>query len=131
MADFLKTISGVLLALVLGICLSKQAKDWSMLLSVAVCCMVMAVAARFFIPLIRFMEKLQDTAQLDREVLSVLLKAVGVGLVGEFASLICQDSGFSSLGKGIQILTTATVLWLALPLMESLLDIVGKILEGA
>jgi stage III sporulation protein AD len=130
MTEYIKIVSGVLLAVVLAICLGKQAKDWSMLLTVAVCCMVMAGAASFFEPILRFLEKLRDSANIDPEVLEILFKAVGIGLIGEFAGRICQDSGYGSMGKGIQVLTAGAVLWLALPMMESLLTLVGNVLEG-
>ena len=130
MTEYFKTVSGVLLAVVLGICLSRQAKDWSLLLTVAVCCAVLAVAVAFLTPVVQFVTKLQSTCQLDGDVFEILLKSVGMGLVGQLAMMICQDSGFASLGKGIQVLTTGAVLWLSLPLMESLMEVLSSILEG-
>ena len=130
MTEYIKIVSGVLLAVMLAICLGKQGKDWSMLITVAVCCMVMAAVASFLEPVLSFLRKLQASTNLDPQVLEILFKAVGMGLVGEFAGRICQDSGYASMGKGIQLVTTGAVLWLALPLLESLLELVGSVLEG-
>ena len=60
-----------------------------------------------------------------------MLKAVGIGVISEIAVLICQDSGNAALGKGLQLLATIVVLWLALPLMQGLLELVQKILGDA
>jgi hypothetical protein len=49
-------------------------------------------------------------------------------LIGELAGLICSDAGNAALAKSIQILTTAVILWLSIPLFESLLDLVQAIL---
>jgi stage III sporulation protein AD len=66
--------------------------------------------------------------QLNTDLLAVILKTVGIGLIGELAGLICSDAGNAALAKSIQILTTAVILWLSIPLFESLLDLVQAIL---
>jgi stage III sporulation protein AD len=65
---------------------------------------------------------------LNLELLAVILKTVGIGMVGELAGLVCSDAGNAALAKTIQILTTAMILWLSIPLFESLLDLVQTIL---
>jgi stage III sporulation protein AD len=66
--------------------------------------------------------------KLNTDLLAVILKTVGIGLIGELAGLICSDAGNAALEKSIQILTTAVILWLSIPLFESLLDLVQAIL---
>lgn len=128
MERFLQVLAGVLLTVVLGVVLSKQNKDMATVLTVAVCCMAVAVAASYLEPVIDFVRQLQEVGQLDSDMLQILLKAVGIGLVAQIAELICSDSGNGALGKTIQILATAAVLWLSLPLMRSLLEMVQKIM---
>lgn len=125
---FLQTAAGVLLAVILSLVLSRQSKDWALGLTIAACCMVLATAMRYLEPVITFVQTLQSQAGLDSQSFEILLKAVGIGLIGEVAGLICQDSGNAALGKGLQILTTVAVVCLSLPLMESLLGLVQKIL---
>lgn len=127
MERFLQVSAGVLLTVILGIVLSKQSKDMALLLTVAACCMAVAAAASYLQPVMDFIRQLQTVGQLDTDMLQILLKAVGIGLVAEIASLICSDSGNAALGKTIQLLAAAAVLWLALPLMQSLLEMVQKI----
>jgi stage III sporulation protein AD len=66
--------------------------------------------------------------KLNTDLLAVILKTVGIGIVGELATLICTDAGNTALAKTVQILTTAMILWLSIPLFESLLDLVQAIL---
>lgn len=128
MEGFLQAAAAVLLAVILGLVLAKQGKDWTLLLTAAVSCMVLAIAANYLQPILDFVRELQTLSGLNGSMLTVVMKAVGIGLVAEIASLICQDAGNAALGKGIQILATIAVLWLSLPLMRSLLDIVQTIL---
>jgi stage III sporulation protein AD len=128
MEGFLQAIAAVLLAVILGLVLAKQSKDWAVLLTTGVSCMVLAVGAVYLQPVLDFVRELQTLSGLDPQMLTVVLKAVGIGLISEIAALICLDAGNAALGKGIQILASLTVLWLSLPLMRALLELVQKIL---
>ena len=125
----LKVILGALITVILGLTLRQQGKDIALLLSVAVCCMVIAVGVGYLTPVLDFVHQLQESTGTDPEFLRILLKSVGIGLVAELAALICKDAGNAALSKTIQILATAVILWLALPLMQSLLELVQKMLE--
>ena len=128
MEGFLQAFAAVLLAVILGLVLAKQSKDWAVLLTTGVSCMVLAVGAVYLQPVLDFVRELQTLSGLDPQMLTVVLKAVGIGLISEIAALICLDAGNAALGKGIQILASVTVLWLSLPLMRALFELVQKIL---
>ena len=125
---FLQVLAGVLLTVVLGIALGKQNKDMSMVLTLAVCCMVLAAAISYLRPVIEFVQQLEVLGGLGSEMLQIMLKAVGIGLISQIAVLICGDSGNAALGKTIQILASAVVLWISLPLMRALLEMIQTIL---
>lgn len=125
---FLKAIGGVLIALILWISLSKQNKDFSTLLSLAVCVMIFIVSASFLRPVMQFAQKLQQLGDLDSELVSVVLKSVGIGIIGEISTLICKDAGNESLGKALQFLSITVVLWISIPVFEQLLTLLDNIL---
>ena len=128
MEIFTKTAGGVLIATLLFLIVSKQGKEFSLLLTVTVCCMVGAVAVTYLEPLIAFCEKLRTVGQLDSTLLDVVVKAVGIGVLSEITGLICADAGNAALGKSLQILACAVVLWMSVPLFTSLLELVEEIL---
>ena len=128
MDDFVKCAAGILIAVVLILTISKQEKDISILLIISVCCMVLVVAAAYLQPVIDFLRQLQSIGQLDSESITILLKCVGVGLLSEITCLICTDSGNASLGKALQLLATATILWISLPLLSELMELIDQIL---
>ena len=128
MSQYLQTSAGVLIGVILALILGKQSKDWALVLTVAVCCMVLSVAAVYLEPVLDFADRLTQQAGLDGDMLGILFKAVGIGLVGEITALICQDSGNAALGKGLQLLASVVVIWISLPMMEALLELVQQIL---
>ena len=129
MSDALKVLAGVLIAVILGLTLRQQGKDMALLLSILACCMVLVVCVVYIEPVVDFIETLQSISGAQNEIFQILLKSVGIGLIGEIAALVCSDSGNAALAKAIQILTSAVVLWLSLPLMQALLDLVKQMLE--
>ncbi len=125
---FIKSTAGVLIAIVLILTLSKQGKDISLLLTIAVCCMLVSTAIIYLKPVTDFLGRLQSIGQLDSETLTILMKAVGIGLLAEITGLICTDAGNASLGKALQLLATATILWMSIPLLNELIELIDKIL---
>ncbi len=128
MDTFVKAIAGILIALVMGQVLWKQGQDISLLLTLFVCTMVMLVAVNYLKPVLDFLEHLQSAGNLDSELFRILLKVVGIGLLAELTGLICTDTGNAALGKTLQLLASAIILWMSIPLLRQLLELVENIL---
>ena len=128
MNEFLKAAAGVLLAVIMVLALGKEGKQTALLLVLAVCAMVGVLALGYLQPVVDFMQRLSKVGNVSSEILGILLKVVGIGLIGEISALICTDSGNASLGKVLQILSAAVILRLALPLVEQLLDFLERVL---
>jgi len=128
MDQFVRIAAGVLLTVLLTVLLNKQGKDMAMVLTIAVCCMVITVVITYLEPVLDFVKELETMGSLDSDMVRILLKTVGVSLVAEIAALICADCGNSALGKAVQILAIAAVLWLSLPLLRALLDMIQRML---
>ena len=124
MSLFWKAAAAVLLAVVLGLSLGKQ-KDIGVLLTMAVCCMVAMIAISYLEPVLDFLRELETLG----DMLGILLKAVGIGLVSEIAGLVCTDAGNGSLGKMLQMLGSAVILYLSLPIFTAMLELIREILR--
>lgn len=130
MDGMMKAAAAALIAAMLGIILQKQGKEYALVLLLAVGAMGTCLALSYIRPVLSFLERLRDLANLDNDVLKILLKAVGIGMIGEICGAICSDSGNSSLAKMLQILSAAAILWLSLPIMEQVMDLIVEVLEG-
>jgi stage III sporulation protein AD len=125
---FLKAVAAALVTTVLGLVLAKQGKDMTVLITLAACAMIAAAAAAYLEPVIQFFYQLMAVTNLNEEHLKIIFKTVGIGLIGELVTLVCNDAGNATLGKTLQILTSAVVLWLSIPLFERFLELVESIL---
>ena len=128
MDTFIKATAGVLIALILCLVLAKQGKDLSILLVLLVSCMVLSAALTYLQPVLDFFNKLTVIGKLNTELIGILLKAVGIGLLSEIASLICADAGNSALGRTLQIMASTVILALSVPIFTQLLELIETLL---
>lgn len=128
MERFWQAAAAVMVAVMLWIVVSHQGKDFGLLLSIAVCSMVLAVMGRFLEPVVDLLRELEQMGNLQPQWLQIMLKSVGIGMIVEITSLICADAGNSALGKALQILGSGVILWLAIPLFQALLELLQQIL---
>ena len=124
---FVKTCGAILLTLILILFLGGN-RDLSMVLGLAVCCIASVSALSYLQPVISFISQLESMGGLDHDLIRILLKVTGIGLICEIAALVCADSGCASLGKTVKLMGTAVILWLSLPLYSMLADLLQKIL---
>lgn len=129
MTPFLQAVAAVLIASILILSFRSQGKDIGLLLSIFVCCGLGCLLVGYFTPVVAFLRKLEQVGSLDTEMMGILLKVAGAAWVGEIATLVCNDAGNGAMGKALQFLTVAVILWLSLPMMTKLLELIETILD--
>ena len=128
METFVKAAAAVLIAVVLVTVLSKNSKDMATVLGICVCTIVLLAAVSFLSPVVQFVQRLQELGGLDNTMVTILLKAVVVGLISEVAVLICSYSGNQGMGKALEYLAGGVILYLSIPLFTELLELMQTIL---
>ena len=126
MGGFIQAVAGALVTVVLCCVLARSGKDISLLLSLAACCMVLLTGVGYLQPVMELVDTLAGMTTLDAGWIGVVLKTVGISLLAQTAGLICQDAGNSALAKAVEILAAAAVLWLSIPMLQALLELVQE-----
>lgn len=127
---YFKALGAAMISLVLILTLSGTGKDYGILLMILASCLIICASFAFLSPVVVFFQDLTSMIHLDSELFSILLKTVGISMVGQIAALICADCGQAALGKTLQLMTNILILWLTLPLLQAMLDLIKEILEG-
>jgi stage III sporulation protein AD len=128
MSDFIKIIAGIFTAIILWICLSKENKATSVLLSLAVCSAALTVGLTFLQPVINFLNNIRLLGNINEDLLKIMMKVVGIGVLAEFSSLICKDAGNEAMGKSVQIVSIILILRMSIPVFEILITLLDDIL---
>lgn len=124
---FWKAAAAALIASVLGLSLGK---DMSLLLSLTVCAMGIAAALEFMEPVLDLLRQMEAAADIPGDILKILFKAVGIGLTAEIAGMICKDAGSGAIANMLRIFACIVILWLSIPLLQSILTLLQQILGG-
>lgn len=127
MDAYFKAVGATLVAVILILVLRREGREIGQLLSMLACGLVAMVALNYFRPVADFIQALKRIGNLNGEMVGILLKVVGISVTAEVASLICDDSGNSALGKTLQLLATAVILCLSIPLLNQLVGLIEEI----
>ena len=130
MDDFWKTTALVLLTVILSLSLDKTERDISAVMGIVALCVAACAAVTILNPVLNYLVELQRLFHLPDDLISILLKAVGIALVAELSASICADAGNASLGKILQILGGAAVLTLSVPMFRTLMTIIKEMIGG-
>ncbi len=93
------------------------------------------IAAGFFIffygmgkltAILDTMKEIQSYIKINSVYLSTLLKMVGITYIAEFASGICKDAGYGSVGTQIEIFGKLSVLAVSMPILLALIETLQK-----
>ena len=125
MEIYWKALGGLLIAVVLGMVLEK---DMTVMLSLAICAMGVAIAADYLRPILTAMKQMEQAANFQGESFQILMKIMGISMIAEIIGMICADAGSASMGKVLKLLTCSAILWLAVPLFQSVLNLIQQIL---
>lgn len=120
---------GILAALLVTV-LKKQSPETALLLSLAACVLIALLLLDTLKPLLRFFEKLHQLTRINNGLLAPMAKAVGIGLLTQISSTVCSDAGQSAIARLIELCGGVLALYVALPLFEAVLELIGSIGGG-
>ena len=122
--------SVAVLCILLCTTVNTRTREIGTVLSMAVCVMILLSAGNYLMPIMDFLENLKHLGKLDGDMVGILVKVVGIGMITDITNQICGDSGNASLGKAVQTVSAIVIIWLSLPVYNGLLDLISGILEA-
>jgi len=121
------------IAIIAAICccvIKTQSGSMASVLSMAACILILFLAFRFAEPIIAILRRLQGLTGLSMAAVSPMLKVVGIGILTQISSSICDDAGEKTLHHAVEISGTLMSLYAAMPLLSAVLDLIEEILRG-
>lgn len=116
-------VIGVITVL-LSTLLKKKNGESALLLTLAACAVIALLAIKMAEPVLDFLQKLREIADLDTALMTPLVKSVGIGLLTQICGGICDDAGESAIAKLVELCGGILAVYVSLPLLEALLETV-------
>ena len=119
-----------IMAAVLVTLIRRSNAELALLVSIAACVVTALMALRLAEPVISFFEKLETLSGLESELLTPLVKSVGIGVLTQLCAAFCADAGQSALGKLVELSGSILAIYVALPLLEAVLEMIRSMMGG-
>lgn len=126
----LVTIIGVcVITAVASLFIKKYQPEYSLVLTLLSGACVLVALALTLGGIISELRNIFDSSKLDSEIFKVVLKALGVCYITNFAVDTCRDFGQTSLAAKVELAGKITVTVLTLPLIKGILSTALELLE--
>ena len=113
---------------ILGFLMKGTKPEYACFITVGIGLVIMGLAVGKIYYLFESLGKIQETLPVDTEYISTLVKMIGITYIGQFASGICKDAGYQNIAVQIEIFTKLTILAIGMPVLLSLLELIGDFL---
>lgn len=127
---FFKIAAAVILTAIVSLTIGSIEKEYGIIITIAGSCAVFLSCAYFLTPIIDFVWEIANMSGQQSDIIISMCKITGLSFLCDVSCAICNDAGNTSLGKTLQLCGTVVVLWIALPIFQSLLQILRQILGG-
>ncbi len=130
MEGFLQLVALVILAVVACLVLKLQNPPLSMALGLTALIGLCVYGFTTLSSVLTILERLEDLTGLDDQILSPVLKTALVGILTNMTAAICGDGGQAGMGKMVEICGSTLALYLSMPLISAVLDMLTSMMGG-
>lgn len=124
-------IAGVaVIAAILSAVLKRYHQEYAILVTIGAGILLLLGILSSITPILEKLEQMISLAGIEGDSLSILLKALGICFLAQFAADSCRDAGESALAAKVELAGKAAVVVLSLPLFENIastaLSLIGR-----
>lgn len=119
----------IVVSLILIVFIRDTKKEFSLLLSIAVGVLVFISVAGEFYSVIETISNLVENSGEISSYISLMLKILGISLLGQFVIDLCRDNGENALATQTEIAIKIVIISMTLPLIEIVINIVTGLLK--
>ncbi|HKL99644.1 MAG TPA: SpoIIIAC/SpoIIIAD family protein [Mobilitalea sp.] len=117
-------------AILMAILFKKGKEEYSLYISIAACITIILLGIGKLEVILDAITKLQGYIKINKAYIDVLIKIIGITYVTEFASSLCKDSGYQSIGEQVELVGKLTILAISMPILLALLDTINNFLKA-
>ena len=125
---FVKIIGIAVLTLICYLLIKPSKPEMAFLVSLIGSCIIVSLCLDMVISIIDTLTGFVEKTNINQTLFTSVLKIVGVGYLTEFASSMCDDAGNKSLADKVAFAGKIFILFLSLPIINSLLNVILEIL---
>ena len=119
--DAIKIMAVAVVGVILSLVLKEQKQVTGVLVSVCVCLCIYFMMLPYLEKVISYIRIIYSSFD-DKNIIGILLKVTGIGILTAFSSDICRDAGFTSVATLVIFSGKAICMCIVLPVIASFLS---------
>ena len=119
----------VICAVLFAAVVKKSNREYALLMTILTAILILLAVLQQVAPFLEEIEAIAQSESFDSGYLLVLLKAVGITLVGQTTSSLCKDAGESTLAFAVELASKAAILLVSLPVILKIFEYLSEILR--
>lgn len=124
MSEYIKIFSAVIICCIVLTFVREVKKEYSLIIVLLCGSAVLTYVIRDFSVVINLINDFTDKSGASKTGIGILLKAVGISVVCQFACEVCADSGNRLLQFSVELIGKIAILLTSLPLVSTIIKIV-------
>lgn len=119
----------ILIAAIAATVLKQYKPDFAVVLILAGSIVILLLLLSALSPVLEQIQELANRAGIDLAWVKLLLKALGICFLTQFAADSCRDAGQTSLASKAEMAGRIAILVLSLPMLQKIIEIVFRLVE--
>lgn len=128
--NILVIVAGVIIVISIGAIVKKSSKEFSLLLSVVAVALILVLILKDMLPIVDEMSNLLNGGIIESFYIEILIKAIGITIIGQVTVSLCKDAGETALGNVVELASKVAILLLSMPIIRNILSYLGEILKN-
>ena len=91
-------------------------------------CLLLWQCREWLASVLQLLDRLAELAGLSEEIVTPLIKTVGISILVRIAAQICRDGGMGSIAAALELAGSLAALVTVMPLLWAVLELVGSLL---
>ncbi len=129
--DIISVAAVAILSAILAVVIKQYKPEYAVMVSLVASAIVLIGIVSVIIPIISEVKNMMDNAAIDYKYITVLIKAVGICYITQFASDTCRDAGQTAISNKIELAGKIAICLSAIPLYKDLLSLTQTIIGKA
>lgn len=120
---------GVLVAVVCGVVVRKQAPEIALVLTLCAAVAVLVAVSGDLGLLVGYVQRLAQAGGISQELIAPVMKTTGIAMLCRFTAEFCRDAKENGLASAVELAGTILGLVAAMPLLQGVLELLEELLR--
>ncbi len=129
MSQMVMVSGGVLVAMVCGVVVRKQAPEIALVLTLCAAVAVLVAVSGELGLIVGYIQRLAQAGGISQELIAPVMKTTGIAMLCKFTADFCRDAKENGLASAVELAGTVLGLVAAMPLLQGVLALLEELLS--